>query len=55
MFIRADISGLPLGRRLAQDLYAFDGHLLVAKGIVLQESHLQQLRQRGYEYVYIQE
>ncbi|ABI69192.1 HD-GYP domain-containing protein [Syntrophomonas wolfei] len=55
MFVRVDISSLPLGKRMAQDIYDFDGHLLISKGIVVQESHLQQLRQRGYEYVYIQE
>ena len=54
MFVRVDISSLPLGKRMAQDIYDFDGHLLISKGIVVQESHLQQLRQRGYEYVYIQ-
>ena len=55
MFVKVDISSLPLGKRMAQDIYDFDGHLLISKGIVVQESHLQQLRQRGYEYVYIQE
>ncbi|MDD2511102.1 MAG: HD domain-containing protein [Syntrophomonas sp.] len=55
MFIRTDITSLPLGRRLAQDIYSFDGQLLMSKGRVLQESHLQQLLQRGYDYIYILE
>lgn len=55
MFIRTDISSLPVGKKLAQDVYAYNGQLLITKGVVLRESHLQQLRQRGHDYIYILE
>lgn len=55
MFVRSELSNLPIGRELAQDIYADNGQLLIRKGVMLQESHLLRLRQRGYEYIYILE
>lgn len=54
MLIWTEISALPLGKRLAQEVYDLDGNLLINKGTVLEEFHLRNLIQRGHEYVYIQ-
>lgn len=55
MLIRVDLATFPLGKTLAKDLYSSDGRLLMPKGIILKEYHLQQLLQRGYERIFILE
>ncbi|MEN6349624.1 MAG: HD-GYP domain-containing protein [Syntrophomonas sp.] len=55
MLIRVNLASFPLGKTLAKDLYSADGHLLMPKGLVLKDHHLQQLVQRGYQYIFILE
>lgn len=55
MLIRVDLATFPLGKTLAKDLYSSDGRLLMPRGIILKEFHLQQLLQRGYEHLFILE
>lgn len=55
MLIRVDLATFPLGKTLAKDLYSSDGQLLMPKGIMLKDYHLQQLLHRGYEYIFILE
>ncbi|MDD2619757.1 MAG: HD-GYP domain-containing protein [Syntrophomonadaceae bacterium] len=55
MLIRVDLTTFSLGKTLAKDLYSSDGQLLMPKGIILKEFHIQQLLQRGYEYIFILE
>ncbi|MDD3268390.1 MAG: HD-GYP domain-containing protein [Syntrophomonadaceae bacterium] len=55
MLIRVDLATFPLGKTLAKDLYSSDGRLLMPRGIILKEFHLQQLLQRGYEHIFVLE
>lgn len=47
------MKSLPVGSKLARNLYDNEGKLLLARGMVLENRHLEQLIQKGYEEVYI--
>lgn len=52
---RVGIEKLEPGIELGKDLYAFDGRLLLAKGTVITEKHLERLVNQGINHVYILE
>lgn len=47
------LSSLPVNQQLGRDLYDINGKLLLARGVVLNSQHIEQLVQNGYEDVFV--
>lgn len=51
--IKLSLSNLPVNQKLARNIYDQDGKLLLAKGILLEPRHIQQLLKKGLEEVFL--
>lgn len=50
----ADLTPELAGKRLAKTIFLEDGRALLRAGVVLTTSYIQELRKRGYTYVYVE-
>lgn len=52
--IPIDVGSLPVGKKLARDIFDIRGRLLLPRGVVLKASHLQHLAEMNYSKIYVE-
>lgn len=50
----ADLTPELIGKKLAKTIFLEDGRALLRAGVVLTHSYIQELRKRGYTYIYVE-
>lgn len=52
--IPIDVKSLPVGKKLARDIFDIHGRLLLPRGVVLKASHVQHLAEMNYSKIYVE-